>query len=280
MTAYKRDYQYDYNLLGIYLKDIGGIKPLTGKKERILAQKKDGESLNELIRRNLKYVITVANRYKGCGLSLPDLIGEGNIGLIQAAKRFDHLRGVKFITYAVWWIRQSIMQALAEHSGSISLPLKQAGILYKISRKYRELFQLYKREPTMEEIAKALNISSGEVEALMRVYRSHLSLDAHLRDGDDTTYLDMLEDFARHPIEENLIYDSLRRETDALINELAPREKEILRMRFGFYGESMTLQEIGEKIGLSRERVRQIEKNVKKKLLSKAKKMDLKDYLD
>ncbi|MBI3599930.1 MAG: RNA polymerase sigma factor RpoD/SigA [Nitrospinae bacterium] len=280
MTSYRKYNQYDFNLLGAYLRDIGDIKPLSRKEEKMLADKGDLKSLNELVRRNLKYVVTVANRYKGCGLSLPDLIMEGNIGLIQAAKRFDPLKGVKFITYAIWWIRQAIMHALAEQSGSVRLPLKQAGMLHRISEKYREFFQVYEREPTIEDIAKELQISLKEVEAIMRVYRSHLSLDEHLKMDDDTSYLDMLEASTDHSLEEDIIYSALKKEVDDLLSDLTVREKKVLEKRYGLNGEPMTLDEIGKKVGLSRERIRQIEKKAKLKLASKAKKMALKDYLN
>jgi RNA polymerase primary sigma factor len=280
MTSYEKYNQYDFNLLGAYLRDIGDIKPLSRKEEKMLADKGDLKSLNELVRRNLKYVVTVANRYKGCGLSLPDLIMEGNIGLIQAAKRFDPLKGVKFITYAVWWIRQAIIHALAEQSGSVRLPLKQAGMLHTISEKYREFFQVYEREPTIEEIAKELQISPEEVEAIMRVYRSHLSLDEHLKMDDDTSYLDMLEASTDHSLEEDIIYAALKKEVDELLSDLTDREKEVLKKRYGLNSGPMTLEAIGKKMGLSRERIRQIEKKAKLKLASKAKKMALKDYLN
>lgn len=280
MTSHRKDNQYDFNLLGAYLRDIGDITPLSRKEERMLANKGDLKSLNELVRRNLKYVITVANRYKGCGLSLPDLIMEGNIGLIQAAKRYDPLKGVKFITYAIWWIRQAIMHALAEQSKSVRLPLKQAGMLHRISEKYREFFQVYEREPTIEEMAKELQISIKEMEAIMRVYRSHLSLDEHLNMDDDTSYLDMMESPNEHSLDEDMIYSALKKEIDELLNSLTDREKKVLEKRYGLNGEPMTLEEIGKKMGLSRERIRQIEKKAKQKLSSKAKKMALKDYLN
>ena len=278
-TSRKEDY-YEFDPLWAYLKDISSIKPLSGKEEKILAAKGDQKSLNELVKRNLKYVVSVANRYKGCGLSLSDLINEGNIGLIEAAKRFDPQKGVKFITYAVWWIRQSILHALAEQAGSVRLPIKQAGLLYKISAKYRELFLSLKREPTSEDVAKVLNISLEDVESVMRVYRFHLSLDTPLKENEDTSYLDMLASSTEHPVDEDILLLSLKKEIEGLLSELSPREKRILKMRFGFSKEPMTLEEIGKKIGLSRERVRQIEKRAKSKLFSKAKTNDVKDYLN
>lgn len=280
MTISREEDYYDFDPLWAYLKDISSIKPLSGKEEKILAAKGDQKSLNELVIRNLKYVVSVANRYKGCGISLSDLINEGNIGLIEAAKRFDPQKGVKFITYAVWWIRQSILHALAEQAGSVRLPIKQAGLLHKVSAKYRELFLSLRREPTTEDVANSLKISPEDVESLMRVYRFHLSLDTPLKENDDTSYLDMLTSSTEHPVDEDLIFSSFKKEIDGLLSELNPREKKVLKMRFGFRGEPMTLEEIGKKVGLSRERVRQIEKRAKIKLLSKAKTRAVKDYLN
>ena len=280
MTTNRKEDYYEFDPLWAYLKDISSIKPLSGKEEKILAAKGDQKSLNELVKRNLKYVVSVANRYKGCGLSLSDLINEGNIGMIEAAKRFDPQKGVKFITYAVWWIRQSILHALAEQAGSVRLPIKQAGLLYKISAKYRELFLSLKREPTSEDVAKVLNISLEDVESVMRVYRFHLSLDTPLKENEDTSYLDMLASSTEHPVDEDILILSLKKEIEGLLSELSSREKRVLKMRFGFGGEPMTLEEIGKKIGLSRERVRQIEKRAKSKLFSKAKTNDVKDYLN
>lgn len=280
MTTNRKEDYYDFDPLWAYLKDISSIKPLSGKEEKILAAKGDQKSLNELVSRNLKYVVSVANRYKGCGISLPDLINEGNIGLIEAAKRFDPQKGVKFITYAVWWIRQSILHALAEQAGSVRLPIKQAGLLHKVSAKYRELFLSLRREPTTEDVANSLKISPEDVEAVMRVYRFHLSLDTPLKENDDTSYLDMLTSSTEHPVDEDILFSSFKKEIEGLLSELNPREKKVLKMRFGFRGEPMTLEEIGKKVGLSRERVRQIEKRAKIKLLSKAKTRAVKDYLN
>ena len=280
MTTNRKEDYYEFDPLWAYLKDISSIKPLSGKEEKILAAKGDQKSLNELVSRNLKYVVSVANRYKGCGISLPDLINEGNIGLIEAAKRFDPQKGVKFITYAVWWIRQSILHALAEQAGSVRLPIKQAGLLHKVSAKYRELFLSLRREPTTEDVANSLKISPEDVEAVMRVYRFHLSLDTPLKENDDTSYLDMLTSSTEHPVDEDILFSSFKKEIDGLLSELNPREKKVLKMRFGFRGEPMTLEEIGKKVGLSRERVRQIEKRAKIKLLSKAKTRAVKDYLN
>lgn len=280
MSLYKKENQNNFNLLEAYLKDIGDLEPLSGNEEKILARRGDQKSLNELVRRNLKYVISVANRYKGYSLSLPDLINEGNIGLILAARRFDPAKGVKFITYAVWWVRQTILHALAEQSGSVRLPLKQTGMLHRINEKYRELFQHHKREPTTEEVAMELNINPGEVESIMMAHRPYLSLDAHLKENDDASYLDMMEASQEHPLEEGILHSALKKEIDEILNGLTQRERKVIEMRFGFNGESMTFEEIGKIMGLSRERIRQIEKKSKLKLLSMAKIIPLKDYLD
>ncbi|MDP6619970.1 MAG: sigma-70 family RNA polymerase sigma factor, partial [Nitrospinota bacterium] len=205
---------------------------------------------------------------------------EGNIGLIQAAKRFDPNKGVKFITYGVWWIRQSIIHALAEQSGTVRLPIKQAGKLYKIGEKYQEIKQARGREPTTHELAKALDQTEEEIDTILRVYRNHLSLDAPVTEGEDTRYLDLLESKDIPSIEEGLVRRSLSREVAALLKELNPREQEILRMRFGFEGDPMTLEEIGKKIGLSRERIRQIETKAKRRLRARARMKALHDYLN
>jgi RNA polymerase primary sigma factor len=269
--------------LSSYLKEIRDIPVLSREEEQILARKMikgSKEAMDMLIRSNLKYVVSVANKYKGCGLSLLDLINEGNIGLIQAAKRFDPDKGVKFITYGVWWIRQSIMHALAEQSGTVRLPIKQAGKLYKIGEKYQELKQAHGREPTTDELAKELDQTEEEIDTILRVYRSHLSLDAPISDGEDTRYLDLLESKDMPSIEENLVRTSMTNAVADLLEELPPREQKILRMRFGFDGDPMTLEEIGKKIGLSRERIRQIETKAKRRLRARARMKALHDYLN
>lgn len=269
--------------LAMYLKEIRNIPVLEREQERELAvriQAGDKQALNQLVRSNLKYVVSVANKYRGCGLSLEDLINEGNIGLIQAAKRFDPEKGVKFITYGVWWIRQAIMHALAEQAGTVRLPIKQAGILYKIGEKYQKLRQSLGREPTSEEVARGVGLEEEEVEAVLRVFRNYLSLDSPISEADDTSHLDMLEATDRASVEEDIIKNSLAGEMAEILQKLPPREQQILRMRFGFDGEPMTLEEIGKKMGLSRERIRQIEKKAKRRLKASAKSKALRDYLN
>ncbi len=268
--------------LAIYLQEISKYDLLTREEEHELAvksQKGDEGALNKLIRSNLRYVVSVANRYKGFGLSLEDLINEGNIGLIHAIRRFDPDRGVKLITYAVWWIRQSIMHSIADHTGTVRLPIKQAGLMHKIRITYRNLRQELGREATPEEISERLNIKSEDIENVMRVYRTYLSLDAPISKDDETSYMDMLEEKDAVTAEENLFQHSLEEEIEYLLEDLEPREREIIRLRFGFDGDPMTLEEIGQKIGLSRERIRQIEKKVIRRFRARAKNKTLLDFL-
>lgn len=269
--------------LGQYMNEISKLKPLAREEEAALSRKiQDGDvkALHELVRRNLKYVVTVANKYRGCGLSLQDLIEEGNIGMIQAAKRFDGERNIKFITYAVWWIRQAIMHSLAEQSGTVRLPIKQAGKLYKIERKYKSLTQELEREPTTSEVAEDLGYKVDDIENIMRAYRTHLSLDTPLRDDDVTQYLDLLENPDYIPYDDQIMKASLHDKVDDMLKHLSKREEQIIRMRFGFNGETRTLEDIGKEIGLSRERVRQIEKKAKARLKVRSASESLEEHLE
>ncbi|MBI4596434.1 MAG: RNA polymerase sigma factor RpoD/SigA [Candidatus Tectomicrobia bacterium] len=269
--------------LSAYLKQISQITLLTREEEVALAlriREGDEKALNELVRRNLRYVVSVSNMYRGCGLSLDDLISEGNIGLIQAAKRFDPDKGVKFITYAVWWIRQAIMHALAEQSGTVRLPIKQAGVLFKIGEEFKRYFQANAKEPSSEELADKLGVTVEDIETIMRVYRTYLSLDTPLKDDDETSYLDLVESENMPSVEENILKASLSEEIEEILEELSPREKSVLRMRFGFEGAPQTLEEIGKVMSLSRERIRQIENKAKSKLRSRAKIKALRNYLN
>jgi RNA polymerase primary sigma factor len=267
-----RDKSFSADALSRYLQDISKIKPLTREEEYAMAneiRRGNLKALQEMVRRNLKYVVTVANKFKGCGLSFQDLIEEGNIGLIQAAKRFDPERHVKFITYAVWWVRQAIMHFLAEQTGTVRLPIKQVGKIYKIGRKFRDMTQNLEREPTAAEVAENLGMGEEDMETLMRAYRTHLSLDTPLNSDQDTSYLELLESPNHIPYDDQMIQENLNVQVNEMLHHLSPREEQILRMRFGFVGDNKTLDEIGAEIGLSRERVRQIEKRAKARLKMK-----------
>jgi RNA polymerase primary sigma factor len=270
--------------LGTYLKEISRIPLLTREEEIALARRirtGDQAALEKMIESNLRFVVSIANRYRACGIALLDLINEGNIGLIEAAKRFDPDRGVKFISYAVWWIRQGIMQALAEQCGSVRLPLKQAGLLYKIREKYEYMSKTNGKEPTQYELAEALGLKASEVEEIMRVSRKALSLESPVGEDSDTQYLDLMTADNIPAVDHDLIRDSLDSEVEKLLTDLSEREENVIRMRFGIGTDGpLTLEKVGEKLGLSRERIRQIEKKAKKKLLKKAKGRVLGDYLD
>lgn len=284
MTAYKTARErVGSDTLSSYLKKISRTPLLAREEEQELARKiqqGDQGALHKLVQANLRYVVSVANKYKNCGLPLLDLINEGNIGLIQAAKRFDPERGVKFITYAIWWIRQALMHALAEQSGTVRLPIKQAGVLYKIAEKYQALWNSEGREPSSQDLAREMQMSPEDIESILRVYRNYLSLNAPIGDSEETSYLDQLESKNTPAVDEHLLRASLSHEIEEILAELSSREKEILRMRFGFDGDPMTLEEIGRRLKLSRERIRQIEEKAKLRLRARAKAKTLKDYLN
>ena len=255
-----------------YMKEISEIKLLSRDEEITIAKgikQGDPKAIQEMVRRNLKYVVTVANKYRGFGMSLQDLIEEGNIGLIQAAKRFDVSRNVKFITYAVWWIKQAIMQSLAEQSGTVKLPVKQAGKISRFNKKSQQMCQDMEREPTQSEVAKSLGYDDEEINSIMRAYRTHLSLDTPLKNDDHTPYLDLLENQDLIPYDDQIMKKLLNEKVDQMLEDLSEREATILKMRFGFFGEVKTLEDIGQEIRLSRERVRQIEKRAKDRIKSK-----------
>ncbi len=270
--------------LASYLKRISEYPVLSREEEMELARRAragDKEAFRKLVESNLRFVVSVASKYKGYGVPLMDLINEGNLGLIQAARRFDPDRGVRFISYAVWWIKQAIMQALAEQSGVVKLPLKQASVLLKIRETYEELFQRYGREPTIEEIAEELDMDPEDVEDILRVARIHLSLESPInRDEEDATFLDFMES-TTPSAEEEALKASLAAEVRRLLKQLTPREEFIIRRRFGIDGEGpMTLEEIGKILGVSRERVRQIEARALQKLRRLASARRLEDYLN
>ena len=272
-----------HDSLNQYMREIGKIKLLTREEEIKLAgaiKQGDPKAVQEMVRRNLKYVVTVANKYRGFGISLQDLIEEGNTGLIQAAKRFDVSRNVKFITYAVWWIKQAIIHSLAEQSGTVKLPVKQAGKVTRFNKKSQEMCQDMEREPTQSEVAKCLGYNDDEINSIMRAYRTHLSLDTPLKNDEHTPYLDLLENENLIPYDDQIMRESLSEKVDQMLEDLSEREATILKMRFGFSGEVKTLEEVGQEIGLSRERVRQIEKRAKERLKSKLQNEDWVDEED
>lgn len=272
--------------LSSYLKKISNYPVLSREEEIELARrarKGDRQALRKLIESNLRFVVSVANRYKGYGIPLMDLINEGNLGLIQAAERFDPDRGVKFISYAVWWIKQAIMQALAEQSGAVRLPLKQAGVLLRIRDKFEEMSQKLGREPRIEELAEALDMDPKDMEDILRVARLHLSLESPINreDEEDTTFLDLMEEEKMPSAEDQMLKWSLSTQIRDLLKELQPREAFILKCRFGLDTERpMTLEEVGKMLGISRERVRQLEVRILEKLKKIASSRKLRDYLN
>ena len=267
-----------------YLQEIGKVDLLTPEEEVDLAKRiKQGDqaSLEKLTKANLRFVVSVAKQYQNQGLSLSDLINEGNLGLIKAAQRFDETRGFKFISYAVWWIRQSILQALAEQSHIVRLPLNKVGSLNKINKAFSELEQNYEREPSAEELADLLDIATEEVETTLGVAARHVSMDAPFIDGEDNSLLDVLEDFAATRTDSELEYkESLSKEIDRSLSTLTDRQADVIKLYFGIGIEHpMSLEDIGDKFGLTRERVRQIKDKAINKLRSTSKSKLLKGYL-
>jgi len=266
-----------------YLQEIGRVELITAEEEVILAQKiKQGDrhSLEKLTKANLRFVVSVSKQYQNQGLSLPDLINEGNLGLIKAAQRFDETRGFKFISYAVWWIRQSILQALAEQSRIVRLPLNKIGSINKINKAYAQLEQEFERTPNAEEIANLLDISENEVKESMKNSGRHVSMDAPLVQDEENTMYDVLRNDDTPTPETGLIYDSLRKEIERAISTLTQREADVIRLYFGLNGKHpMTLEEIGEKFDLTRERVRQIKEKAIRRLKHTSRSKMLKTYL-
>jgi RNA polymerase primary sigma factor len=272
MAVAKRADQGEDKVLKTYLEEINRIPVLTREQEVELTQRMKGgdqEALNELVRHNLRYVASVAKNYRGHSVSLSDLISEGNIGLIKAAERFDPSRNVKFITYAVWWIRQSILMALSKQSGIVRMPIKRMGVLNRIEAKNRELSQKKGRKLDYHELADELDMSVEEIFATRMGYSPHVSLDAPVTDDSSSPHLDMLKSEDDTSIEDKLVNESLAAEVRDVINGLNPREREIILMRYGFQGEPMTLEQIGARMALSKERIRQIEIKALNKLKTK-----------
>ena len=267
-----------------YLQEIGKEDLLTPEEEVHLARRiraGDQTALEKLTRANLRFVVSVAKQYQNNSLSLNDLINEGNLGLVKAAQKFDETRGFKFISYAVWWIRQSIIQALAEHSRMVRLPLNKVGSLTKINKVFSELEQKFQREPTPEEVAMVLEITVEEVEATLGISARHVSMDAPFTDGESNALIDVLENFNADKTDSHLDYkDSLRIETERTLASLTEREKEVIKLFFGIGVEHpMTLEDIGEQLGITRERIRQIKDKAITKLRSQSRSKALKAYL-
>ncbi|MBQ6755263.1 MAG: RNA polymerase sigma factor RpoD/SigA [Bacteroidales bacterium] len=266
-----------------YLQEIGRLEMITPEEEVVLAQKiKQGDqaALDKLTKANLRFVVSVAKQYQNQGMSLPDLINEGNVGLIKAAQRFDETRGFKFISYAVWWIRQSILQALAEQSRIVRLPLNKIGSMNKMNKAFAKLEQEYERTPNYEEVAATLDIPDNEVRESMRHSGKHLSMDAPLANDEDNTMYDFMRSDEDTTPESELMYESLKTEINRAVSTLSPKEADIIRMFFGLDGYTpMTLDEIGEKFDLTRERVRQIKEKAIKRLKQTSRSSILKSYL-
>jgi len=266
-----------------YLQEIGEVNLLTTQEEIDLARQiRRGSqlALEKLTKANLRFVVSVAKQYQNQGLSLGDLINEGNLGLIKAAKRFDETRGFKFISYAVWWIRQSILQALAEQSRVVRLPLNRVGALNKIGKAYSHLEQEFEREPSAEEIADALDMTPYEVTDTLKMSGRHLSMDAPFNQGEDNRLLDILHNDQLPPPDTVLMGDSLKKEVDRALATLSPREAEVIRLYFGLNIEHpLTLEEIGEKFSLTRERVRQIKEKAIRRLRHTTRSKALRAYL-
>ena len=265
-----------------YLQEIGKEDLITVEEEVELAQrikKGDQEALEKLTKANLRFVVSVAKQYQNQGLSLPDLINEGNLGLIKAAEKFDETRGFKFISYAVWWIRQSILQALAEQSRIVRLPLNQVGSLNKINKAFARFEQENERTPSPEELANVLDIPKEKVSDTLRVSGRHVSVDAPFSDGEDNNLLDVLVNTDSPNADRGLINESLSTEVERALATLTDRERDIIRYFFGIGCPEMTLEEIGEKFGLTRERVRQIKEKAIRRLRHSSRNKFLKSYL-
>jgi len=266
-----------------YLQEIGKVDLITADEEVELAQRiKAGDqlALEELTKANLRFVVSVAKQYQNQGLTLPDLINEGNLGLIKAAQRFDETRGFKFISYAVWWIRQSILQALAEQSRIVRLPLNKIGSINKINKTYAFLEQSHERPPSAEEIAKELDMTINDVKESMKNSGRHVSMDAPLIEGEDSNLYDVLRSGESPNPDKDLLHESLRTEIERALETLTPREADVIRLYFGLGNQHpMTLEEIGETFDLTRERVRQIKEKAIRRLKHTSRSKILKTYL-
>jgi RNA polymerase primary sigma factor len=267
-----------------YLQEIGKVKLITAQEEVELARRirqGDNDALEQLAKANLRFVVSVAKQYQGQGLSLPDLISEGNLGLIKAASRFDETRGFKFISYAVWWIRQQILQSLAEQARIVRLPLNKIGSINKINKAFARLEQEHERPPTAAELAEVLEMTLEEVKTSLNNTGKHLSMDAPLREGEDSgTMMDLMHNEETPSPLDSLMTDSLRREIEHSLDSLAGREADVIRLYFGLNGnQPHTLEEIGQKIDLTRERVRQIKEKAIRRLKHTSRSSVLRAYL-
>ena len=265
-----------------YLQEIGREELVTPDEEVELAQrirKGDQEALEKLTRANLRFVVSVAKQDQNQGLSLPDLINEGNLGLIKAAEKFDETRGFKFISYAVWWIRQSILQALAEQSRIVRLPLNQVGSLNKINKALSKFEQENERQPSNEELAEMIDVPKDKISDTLRVGSRHVSVDAPFVEGEDNSLLDVLPNDDSPSADRGLVNESLNTEIERALSTLTDREREIIKSFFGIGCQEMTLEEIGERFGLTRERVRQIKEKAIRRLKSPSRSKLLKSYL-
>ena len=268
-----------------YLQEIGRVDLITAEEEVELARrikKGDQVALEKLTKANLRFVVSVSKQYQNQGLSLPDLINEGNLGLIKAAQRFDETRGFKFISYAVWWIRQSILQALAEQSRIVRLPLNKIGSINKINKAFARLEQEFERPPTAAELAETLDMTLDEMKQSMKNAGRHVSMDAPLKDGDESSsnMYDVMRTGDTPSPDTELMTESLRKEIERSLRTLTPREGDVIRLYFGLNGEHpMTLEEIGERFDLTRERVRQIKEKAIRRLKHTSRSRILKSYL-
>ncbi|WP_338731794.1 sigma-70 family RNA polymerase sigma factor [Mangrovimonas cancribranchiae] len=266
-----------------YLQDISKMPLITAEEEVELAQRireGDQQALDKLTTANLRFVVSVAKQYQNQGLKLPDLINEGNAGLVKAAKRFDETRGFKFISYAVWWIRQSILQALAEQARIVRLPLNKIGSINKINKAYSHLEQAHQRPPSPEEIAKELDMTVSDVKQSMKNSGRHLSMDAPLKEGEDSSLYDVVKSGESPNPDKELLKDSLNVEVNRALDTLSQREADVIRLYYGISNEQpMSLEEIGETFGLTRERVRQIKEKGIRRLRHSSKNKILKTYL-
>ena len=266
-----------------YLHEIGKVELISAEEEVNLARRiktGDNESLNKLIKANLRFVVSVSKQYQNQGLSLPDLINEGNLGLIKAAQRFDETRGFKFISYAVWWIRQSILQALAEQARIVRLPLNKIGSINKINKAFSELEQKFERDPTVLELAQVLELAPEDVKEAIKSSGRHISMDAPLSNEDEGNMYDILNNIESPSPDSGLLNDSLRKEIERALSTLTYRESSIIRLYYGLNGKHPhTLEEIGEKFSLTRERVRQIKEKAIKRLKNTTRSKILKSYL-